>query len=79
MKRVSSCFPVKNPYQFCICDTTDSSFAPYEHGGVCKQVKSHVTMSFVSAVLQNTIHKKIASSSELNTNMLVFLLVGLTF
>nr|XP_022335086.1 ubiquitin-like modifier-activating enzyme 6 [Crassostrea virginica] len=42
--------PVKvlSPYTFEICDTSGAEFAPYEHGGIARQVKMPRTVSFNS-------------------------------
>lgn len=39
---------VTSPYSFEICDTSGHEFAPYEHGGIAKQVKVSKMASFVS-------------------------------
>ncbi|XP_062608943.1 ubiquitin-like modifier-activating enzyme 6 [Saccostrea cucullata] len=39
---------VTSPYTFEICDTSGQDFAPYEHGGIVKQVKVSKMISFKS-------------------------------
>ncbi|XP_056022965.1 ubiquitin-like modifier-activating enzyme 6 isoform X2 [Ostrea edulis] len=39
---------VTSPYSFEICDTSGHEFAPYEHGGIAKQVKVSKMASFKS-------------------------------